>query len=171
MGAAASTAAGGVDGGGSTVDGAALSAAQAAAEGGVAMDGGGGGGTARSLREVTLEEPIRYARGDPIEKWLHDVLCLDATSHTPSITGCPHPSECSLYWIDRDALFSYHSASEAFLQRMIALFVASHYKNTPNDLQLMSDAPAHQLFVLLGPVDVNATRLPDVIAVIQVRRA
>ena len=51
---------------------------------------------------------------------------------------------------------------------MIALFVASHYKNTPNDLQLMSDAPAHQLFVLLGKVDVNATRLPDVVAVAQV---
>ena len=68
-----------------------------------------------------------------------------------------------------DALFSYHSASEGFLQRMIALFVASHYKNTPNDLQLMSDAPAHQLFVLLGPVDINATRLPDVVAVVQAR--
>lgn len=36
------------------------------------------------------------------------------------------------------------------LQRMMALYVASHYKNTPNDLQLMSDAPAHHLFVLLG---------------------
>lgn len=33
---------------------------------------------------------------------------------------------------------------------MMALYVASHYKNTPNDLQLMSDAPAHHLFVLLG---------------------
>ena len=51
---------------------------------------------------------------------------------------------------------------------MVALFVASHYKNTPNDLQLMSDAPAHQLFALLGPVDVHSTRLPDVIAVVQV---
>ena len=51
---------------------------------------------------------------------------------------------------------------------MIALFVASHYKNTPNDLQLMSDAPAHQLFVLLGPVDKSATRLPDLLAAVQV---
>ena len=33
---------------------------------------------------------------------------------------------------------------------MVALYVASHYKNSPNDLQLMSDAPAHHLFVLLG---------------------
>ena len=36
------------------------------------------------------------------------------------------------------------------LQRMMALYVASHYKNSPNDLQLMADAPAHHLFVLLG---------------------
>ena len=42
---------------------------------------------------------------------------------------------------------------QAFLQRMMALCVASHYRNTPNDLILMSDAPAHHLFVLLGPVD------------------
>ena len=135
----------------------------------VAAEGGVGGAGSRTLREVSLEEPIRYARGDPIEAWLHEVLCLDASSHTPSITSCPHPSECSLYWVDRDALFSYHSASESFLQRMIALFVASHYKNTPNDLQLMSDAPAHHLFALLGPVDVQSTRLPDVLAVVQVR--
>ena len=44
-------------------------------------------------------------------------------------------------------------ASERFLQHMVSLYVASHYKNTPNDLILMSDAPAHHLFVLLGPVD------------------
>mmetsp|Transcript_23934 Transcript_23934/g.50785 ORF Transcript_23934/g.50785 Transcript_23934/m.50785 type:complete len:1044 (-) Transcript_23934:478-3609(-) len=124
--------------------------------------------TSRALREVSLSEPIRYAAGDQIEKWLHNVLCLDASNHVPQLTGLPHPSECELYWVDRDALFSYHSASEGFLQRMMALFVASHYKNTPNDLQLMSDAPAHQLFVLLGPVDVNATKLPDILAVIQV---
>lgn len=37
-----------------------------------------------------------------------------------------------------------------YLQRMMALYVSSHYKNSPNDLQLMADAPAHHLFVLLG---------------------
>lgn len=35
---------------------------------------------------------------------------------------------------------------------MMALYVASHYKNSPNDLQLMADAPAHHLFVLLGTI-------------------
>lgn len=38
------------------------------------------------------------------------------------------------------------------VQRMMALYVASHYKNSPNDLQLIADAPAHHLFVLLGMV-------------------
>ena len=70
--------------------------------------------------------------------------------------------------MERDTLFSYHQASEAFLQRMMSLYVASHYKNTPNDLLLMADAPAHQLFALLGPIDEAANRLPDVVAVVQV---
>ena len=117
---------------------------------------------------MSLDEPIRYAAGDAVESWLHSLLCLDAAAALPtSVGGCPHPSECELYWVDRDALFSYHSASEAFLQRMVALFVASHYKNSPNDLQLMSDAPAHQLYVLLGPVDKHAAKLPEVLAAVQ----
>jgi N-acetyltransferase 10 len=41
---------------------------------------------------------------------------------------------------------------------MVSLYVASHYKNTPNDLLLMADAPAHHLFVLLGPVDETQVR-------------
>jgi N-acetyltransferase 10 len=49
-----------------------------------------------------------------------------------------------------------------------ALLVASHYKNTPNDLLLLADAPAHQLYVLLGPVDETQNALPDVLAVVQV---
>jgi hypothetical protein len=59
-------------------------------------------------------------------------------------------------------------ASETFLQRMMSLYVASHYKNSPNDLILMSDAPAHHLFALLGPVDETQNALPDVLAVVQV---
>ena len=37
------------------------------------------------LREITLEEPIRYAQGDPIEKWLNDLLCLDCAASIPRI--------------------------------------------------------------------------------------
>ncbi|SLM34233.1 nucleolar atpase kre33 [Lasallia pustulata] len=124
----------------------------------------------RILREITLAEPIRYAQGDAVEKWLNRLLCLDATLPRSKLNtqGCPHPSECQLLHVNRDTLFSFHPVSEKFLQQMMALYVASHYKNSPNDLQLMSDAPAHQLFVLVPPLDDDSPRLPEPLCVVQV---
>ena len=124
----------------------------------------------RSLREITLSEPIRYAPNDGVEKWLNKVLCLDATLPKSKMNtqGTPHPSTCELVHVNRDTLFSFHPVSEKFLQQMMALYVASHYKNSPNDLQLMSDAPAHQLFVLIPPIPEDANRLPEPLCVLQV---
>uniref|UniRef100_A0A8C2D424 RNA cytidine acetyltransferase n=1 Tax=Cyprinus carpio TaxID=7962 RepID=A0A8C2D424_CYPCA len=123
---------------------------------------------ARTLHEVTLHESIRYGQGDPVEKWLNDLLCLDCLSVPRIISGCPLPQTCDLYYVNRDTLFCYHKASEAFLQRLMALYVASHYKNSPNDLQMLSDAPAHHLFCLLPPVPPRQSSLPEVLAVVQV---
>ncbi|KAJ4324459.1 N-acetyltransferase 10 [Fusarium piperis] len=124
----------------------------------------------RKLREITLSEPIRYAQGDAVEKWLNTLLCLDATlpKAKSNINGCPDPTQCQLLNVNRDTLFSFHPVSEKFLQQMVALYVASHYKNSPDDLQLMSDAPAHELFVLVPPVSEDSTRLPEPLCVIQV---
>lgn len=123
----------------------------------------------RSLREIKLETPIRYSAGDKIEKWLNMLLCLDATVTSKGThQGCPLPSSCELFYVNRDTLFSFHPASEMFLQRLMALFVASHYKNQPNDLQLLSDAPAHHLFVLLPPIKDDESHLPEPLVVLQV---
>uniref|UniRef100_A0A452GYH4 RNA cytidine acetyltransferase n=1 Tax=Gopherus agassizii TaxID=38772 RepID=A0A452GYH4_9SAUR len=124
--------------------------------------------SARTLHEVSLHESIRYAPGDPVEKWLNDLLCLDCLNITRIISGCPLPETCNLYYVNRDTLFCYHKASEIFLQRLMALYVASHYKNSPNDLQMLSDAPAHHLFCLLPPVPPTQNSLPEVLAVVQV---
>ena len=117
----------------------------------------------RSLREVTLETPIRYSSNDPVESWLNRLLLLDAcdptfipshgnttsgfsslpTKTTPlgqllkSPGGIPHPDKCELFHVNRDTLFSYHPVSEEFLKKVWTLFVGSHYKNSPNDLQLL----------------------------------
>ena len=123
------------------------------------------------FREMELTTPIRYAQGDPIETWLNQLLCLDsATMATLKLHGgAPAPSDCELYSVDRDALFSYHKLSEAFLQKIMGLYTSAHYKNTPNDLQMLSDAPAHSLFVLLSPsAEQDANSLPDVLVVVQV---
>lgn len=124
--------------------------------------------SSRLVHELTLEEPIRYKANDPIESWLTSLLCLDATiADLPWTAGCPVPEDCQLFYINRDTLFSYHKTSEAFLHQLMALYVASHYKNTPNDLQMISDAPAHHLFCLLPPGKKTGT-LPEVLCFVQV---
>lgn len=117
--------------------------------------------------QIKLEESIRYKPGDVIESWLTSLLCLDATVVPNLNSGCPTPDSCELYYVDRDALFSYHRAAETFLQRLVSIYVASHYKNTPNDLQMMSDAPAHHIFCLLGPIT-KKDALPEILVVLQV---
>ena len=82
----------------------------------------------RVLHEIVLNDSIRYANGDHVEKWLNDLLCLDATNVSRITSGCPVPESCDLYYVNRDTLFSYHKASEAFLHRIMALYVSSHYK-------------------------------------------
>lgn len=42
-------------------------------------------------------------------------------------------------------------------------------QNSPNDLQMLSDAPAHHLFCLLPPVPPTQNALPEVLAVVQVQ--
>lgn len=125
----------------------------------------------RTLKELVLEEPIRYAPGDHIESWLGRLLCLDA-AQVPKLRmpSMPMPSQCGLFLVNRDALFSHHEASESFLFKMMSLFVSSHYKNSPNDLLLMADAPAHHLLVLLPPIDESSdqTELPEVLVAIQI---
>ncbi|KAF5132573.1 hypothetical protein DV495_001157 [Geotrichum candidum] len=105
------------------------------------------------VRELSLSQPIRYASGDPVEAWLNQLLCLDASVSTEENGEKPSfkPEDCTVHLLNKDSLFSFAPKSEEYLQKVMALFVESHYKNSPNDLQLLCDAPAHHLFVLLGP--------------------
>lgn len=82
----------------------------------------------------------------------------------------PHPNDCELFLVNRETLFSYHKSTEKFLYNLMSLFVSSHYKNSPNDLQLLSDAPAHAIFVLLGPIsqDKEKADIPDILCAVQV---
>ncbi len=129
------------------------------------------GSSSRILREVQLNQAIRYADNDPVEDWLNRFLILDATDDQGIIEGYPQPEDLELYLVDRDTLFSFHKGSENFLKKLVNLFVSSHYKNSPNDLQLLSDAPAHSIFVLCRNIEKNkesSKSMPDIYAAIQV---
>ncbi|KAF1744835.1 hypothetical protein MXB_1693 [Myxobolus squamalis] len=121
------------------------------------------------LTELTLNESIRYADQDPVENWLNKLLCLTELN-APSIDNVNICSarDCELYYVCRDTLFSYHKVAEMFLQNLTSLFVSSHYKNSPNDLQMMADAPAHHVFVLLPSKQLLKSSLPQILCAIQV---
>ena len=72
------------------------------------------------------------------------------------------------YYVNRDTLFSYHKASEVFLQRLMALYVASHYKVVIAKLCVNSEGISFvrqgslyetlRFLVCLGPI---SAALPD----------
>jgi N-acetyltransferase 10 len=99
--------------------------------------------------EFQMNEPIRYSPDDPIEAWIGKSLLLDPKIQ--NIQNSPIPSECSMHFVNKDALFSNHSKTEEFLEEVFSLFVSSHYRNSPNDMQILSDSPNHEILVLLTP--------------------
>ena len=120
------------------------------------------------VSELEMKTPIRYSENDGIEKWLHGLLCLDATEAPALKNKLVAPADCKLYVVNRDALFSHHKATEKFLRNVVSLFVSSHYKNSPDDLMLMSDAPKHHVLALIPPVSEEDAAVPEVYVAIQV---
>ena len=82
------------------------------------------------FRKIELNTSIRYSIGDPVESWLNKLLCLDSgTAESLKLNGgAPATSYCDFYYVDRDALFSFRKLSEAFLQKLMALYTSAHYK-------------------------------------------
>lgn len=99
--------------------------------------------------EMELKESIRYSMYDPVENWLNEILILKSKDHKNKF--CPSPDKCDLFYVNKQVLFSYHAISEKFLKELISIFVTSHYKNTPDDIKILSDEPNHHMFVLLSP--------------------
>ncbi|ADM12350.1 putative P-loop ATPase/acetyltransferase fusion [Encephalitozoon intestinalis ATCC 50506] len=117
-------------------------------------------------KELTMKESIRYGQNDPVENWLYKALLLDAS--VPKIQGCPRPSECSLFYVNKDVLFSGKPPAEKFLNDVFSLFISSHYKNSPNDLQVLADSPRHEIFALVTPAEDDGKDIPKVICSLQI---
>ncbi len=102
-------------------------------------------GSGRPITRLTLEEPIRYAMGDPIETWQFRALLLDASPPpSPAVTDAV-PSTIEYAAIDRTALLE----DEALLRELFGLLVVAHYRTEPADLFRLLDAPNISLRALL----------------------
>jgi tRNA(Met) cytidine acetyltransferase len=96
------------------------------------------------VERIHLDEPIRYGKHDPIERWLYDVLLLDAQ---PVEIGEEdirkmHEKRMEFELIDKDRLMS----DEKLLREYFGIYVLAHYRNRPSDLLVLSDFPNHLPF-------------------------
>ncbi|WP_075880640.1 tRNA(Met) cytidine acetyltransferase TmcA [Vreelandella massiliensis] len=93
-------------------------------------------------RELTLETPIRWRQGDPLEATLNRLLLLKAP--LPPLTHASGPS-CR---VSQARL----AQDETALGALFGLLVQSHYRTSPADVRQLLDGPATQIRVA-GPID------------------
>jgi len=89
------------------------------------------------VTEVRLEEPIRYAAGDPIEAWSFDALLLDARPAVDQVVADATPGSVAYRRLETDDLL----ADEHLLREVFGLLVLAHYRTEPDDLARLLDAP------------------------------
>ncbi|USZ72279.1 tRNA(Met) cytidine acetyltransferase TmcA [Natronosalvus halobius] len=97
------------------------------------------------VREYALQEPIRYAAGDPLEVWSFRALLLDASPPVASLIEDATPESVEYRRLEPDALLE----DESLLREVVGLLVLAHYRTEPNDLARLLDAPNLETRALL----------------------
>ena len=100
---------------------------------------------------ISMEEPIRYAPGDPVEQWLYDTLLLDAEPAELKDEDIENIEKLnvSLEKVDLEEWFI--GNKEEDLKQFIGIYVFAHYRNQPKDLAIMADAPHYEAYALRVP--------------------
>ncbi|GAB7094199.1 tRNA(Met) cytidine acetyltransferase TmcA [Halolamina litorea] len=91
----------------------------------------------RDVIDVRLDEPIRYAAGDPIESWAFRALLLDARPPVDQLVADATPDSVSYETLTPERLL----ADEHLLREAFGLLVLAHYRTEPDDLARLLDAP------------------------------
>ncbi|MDV3103539.1 tRNA(Met) cytidine acetyltransferase TmcA [Thermococcus waiotapuensis] len=104
-------------------------------------------GEKRNFKELHMDEPIRYADHDPIEKWLFDVLLLDAEPVELTEEDYELIKKGEVYLEEPD-LDDWFENDRDDLRHFIGIYILAHYRNRPSDVALLADAPHHEARVL-----------------------
>ncbi|WP_430505658.1 tRNA(Met) cytidine acetyltransferase TmcA [Haloparvum sp. PAK95] len=107
------------------------------------------------VQEQRLEEPIRYAREDPVEGWAFRALLLDARPAVDVAVEDAEPESVEYRELSTAKLL----ADEHLLSEAFGLLVLAHYRTEPNDLARLLDAPNLSTRALLSDGHVVAVDL------------
>ncbi|WP_435096767.1 tRNA(Met) cytidine acetyltransferase TmcA [Halarchaeum sp. P4] len=89
------------------------------------------------VTDVRLDDPIRYAAGDPVEVWAFRALLLDARPPVDPLVDDATPDTADYTVLDQATL----AGDEHRLRETFGLLVAAHYRTEPDDLARILDAP------------------------------
>lgn len=95
-------------------------------------------------KSLRLETPIRWAPGDPVERFVFQALMLDAVPVPGDFVTGATPEACSLERLDRDRL----AVDEPFLRELFGLLVLAHYRTSPLDLRHLLDGPNVEVYAM-----------------------
>ncbi len=100
--------------------------------------------------EYEMTEPIRYAKDDPIERWLFDTLMLDAEPAEITDEDLKYIEKLDLRYVKLN-LEELFLRNDDLLRQFIGIYVLAHYRNQPKDLAMIADAPHHEIRALMTP--------------------
>ena len=106
-------------------------------------------------RELTLQTPVRWADGDPLEKLTFDALLLAAAAADDEMVAAATVNTVTIECIRREALVE----DESLLSQVFGLLVDAHYRTSPNDLRNLLDGPDLSVYVARFQGQVVATAL------------
>jgi len=98
---------------------------------------------------LTLSQPIRWAKSDPLEQFTYKALLLDAEPASEISVQGDVISYCRL---NRDLLID----DPALLEELFGLLVLAHYRTTPGDLRIMLDSPNLQVWAAFSDTATNS---------------
>ncbi|MEM0259774.1 MAG: GNAT family N-acetyltransferase [Sulfolobales archaeon] len=103
------------------------------------------------LIHVEMEEPIRYSKNDPVEKWVFKALLLDAEPEplTDEDFELIKRKDFTYLKLEPEELFK--EANIKMLKNVFGIYVEAHYRNEPDDLAMIADAPHHRVRALALP--------------------
>ncbi len=105
--------------------------------------------------QFELSTPVRWADGDPLERFVFDALLLKAEPAAVGQGTVLADEAWEVLRLDRERLVQ----DETRLSALFGLLVAAHYRTTPGDLERLLDQPSLEIHVVMRDGAILATVL------------
>lgn len=102
-------------------------------------------------RKMHINEPIRWAKNDPLEAFVFSSCLLNASlpkyPESKLITAQEQPASYPDYFVEKVSALQLLE-NEALLQQVFAVLVTAHYQTSPSDLKFLLNSVTVSLFIV-----------------------